>query len=53
VIVASHDEAVIQRLGRRVVRLERGEVVSDSNPCLEKAAVLIERAEEADAVRST
>lgn len=30
VIVASHDEAVIHRLGRREVRLDHGEIVSDS-----------------------
>ncbi|MEP0765832.1 MAG: ATP-binding cassette domain-containing protein [Fimbriimonadia bacterium] len=53
VIVASHDEAVIQRLGRRVVRLERGEVVSDSDPCPDRAVVMIEQVKEANAVRST
>jgi cell division transport system ATP-binding protein len=42
VIVASHDEAVIRRIGKREVRIEQGEVVSDTRPPEMRAVVQME-----------
>lgn len=41
VIVASHDEAVIGRLGKRVVRLGQGEILEDSATMPDCAAVMM------------
>jgi cell division transport system ATP-binding protein len=50
VLVASHDIAVVERMGKRVVTLEEGRVVSDERPKPAPAlvAVGVEASEEAD-----
>ena len=32
ILVASHDMMVVERMGKRIVKLEMGQIVSDTNP---------------------
>lgn len=45
VLVASHDITVVERMGRRVVTMLDGQIISDTNPCGTSSKVDLEKSE--------